>query len=268
MARRLFFCVAAVLALGACNVNLAGRATDEWTRTYPLAPGGTLQIGNTNGRIDVEGTDGSTVEVRAERIAKGTTDAAASELLPRIKINESAKPDRIVLETEHIAGIMIGASVEVRYHVRAPKGATLELTNTNGLIDLKGLTGAVRAHTTNGGVRGSGLSGGVDASTTNGAVRLDFASVGKDPIRLSTTNGGVTVNLPPDAKADLVATCTNGGIAVEDVKMEMVEQSRRRVEGKMNGGGASIELKTTNGGIRIRGRGDRSDAQTSPDERR
>jgi len=39
--------------------------------------------------------------------------------------------------------------------------------------------------------------------------------------------------------------------------MEMTEQSRRRVEGKINGGGAAIELKTTNGGIRIRGRSER-----------
>ena len=50
-------------------------------------------IVNTNGVIDVEGVDGSTVEVRAERIAKGATEAAASELLPRIVIKEEAKPD-------------------------------------------------------------------------------------------------------------------------------------------------------------------------------
>jgi hypothetical protein len=42
--------------------------------------------------------------------------------------------------------------------------------------------------------------------------------------------------------------------------MEVTEQSRRRVEGKMNGGGVNIELKTTNGGIRIRGRGEHTDS--------
>ncbi len=154
---------------------------------------------------------------------------------------------------------MLGASVEVRYHVRAPKNAKFDLANTNGLIDLKGLTGAVKAHTSNGGVRGSELTGGIDASTTNGAVRIDLTSLGPDPIRLSTTNGGVILALPANAKADVDATCTNGGIAVEDVTMDFAERSRRHVQGKMNGGGTTIELKTTNGGIRIRSRAENTE---------
>ena len=142
----------------------------------------------------------------------------------------------------------------MRYHVRAPKSVVVNGSNTNGVITLKSRSGRVTAHTTNGGVRGNGLSGGVDASTTNGGVDVEFASIGADRISLHTTNGGVTVDLPEDAKADVVATCTNGGISVSGVKMQVTEQSRRRVEGKMNGGGTPIELSTTNGGIRIRSR--------------
>jgi DUF4097 and DUF4098 domain-containing protein YvlB len=254
MTRRLA-CLAAVLSLAACDVSvggLSGRATDEWTRTYKLDPGGELRIGNTNGRIDVEGSDEGAVEVRAERIAKAVSDEAARELLPRIAIKEDVKPDRVSIETGRIGGIMIGAGVEVRYHVRAPKSVIVNVSNTNGVITLKSLSGRVTAHTTNGGVRGNGLSGGVDASTTNGGVDVEFASIGADRISLHTTNGGVTIDLPEDAKADVVATCTNGGISVSGVKMQVTEQSRRRIEGKMNGGGTPIELSTTNGGIRIR----------------
>ena len=63
----------------ACHGHLTGRATDEWTRSYPLAEGGEIRLVNTNGKIDVEGVSGSTVEIKAERIARGTTDAAAAE---------------------------------------------------------------------------------------------------------------------------------------------------------------------------------------------
>jgi|SRR5581483_1994462 len=269
MARRLLLrlvlcCVAA--ASGGCvgGFALNGRASDEWTRTYQLSPGGEIQVGNTNGRIDIEGIDGNTVEIHAERIAKATTDGAAQELLPRIKIEEEARPDRIEVHTARISGIMVGASIEVRYRVRAPKTAKIHVTNTNGLIRLDGLAGPVEAHTTNGGVRGYDLSGRVEASTTNGGVAIDLASV-TDEVRLSTTNGGVTVGLPDAAKANIVATCTNGGISVNGVKMEISEQSRRRVEGTMNGGGVSVELKTTNGGVRIRKKGemDRLDRRES-----
>ncbi len=253
-----------VLAFSACDVhlgNLAGRATDEWTHTYPLTAGGQVRIGNTNGKVDIEGVDGSTVEIRAERIAKGVTDTAARELLPRIEIKEDIQPDRVSVQTARMSGIMFGASFEVRYHVRAPKNAVIDATNTNGLVTVTGMNGKVKAHTTNGGVSGTGLSGGVDARSTNGRVNIELASVGSDRIALSTTNGGVTLTVPDSAKADISASCTNGGISVSGVKLEVSEQSRRHVEGRMNGGGTSIELHTTNGGIRLR-------SKTAEDETR
>ena len=249
----------AALVLAGCDLSLGhltARATDEWTRSYPLEAGGEVRIVNTNGKIEIEGTDGSTVEVRAEKIARGATDAAARELLPRITIKEDIKPDRIWLETERMSGIMIGAGFEVRYHVRAPKRAVVNITNTNGQVALSALDGKVRAQTTNGGVNGRNLSGGVDARSTNGGVTIDMASVGPDSISLRTTNGGVTLTLPDRTKANLTASCTNGGINVSSLEnLEISEQSRRRLEGRLNGGGTSIEVRTTNGGIRVRPRG-------------
>jgi hypothetical protein len=253
------------LAVAGCDASLAhltARATDEWTRSYPLAAGGEIRIVNTNGKIDIEGSDGSTVEVRAERIARGATDAAARELLPRIVINEDAKPDRVSLETGRMSGILIGVSYEVRYHVRAPKTAVVNVSNTNGQVTVAAFGGNVIAHTTNGGVRGTGLTGAVDARSTNGGVNIEMASVGTGKIALRTTNGGVTLMLPETTKADITASCTNGGISVASLdNLEIMETSRRRFEGRLNGGGTPIELRTTNGGIRVR---PRSGADTTP----
>jgi Toastrack DUF4097 len=250
------------LVISACDVrlgNLAGRATDEWTHTYPLAAGGQVHIGNTNGKVEIEGTDGNTVEIRAEKIARGVTDTAARELLPRIEIKEDIRPDRVSVETARMSGIMFGASFEVRYYVRAPKNAVIDATNTNGRVTVSDINGKVRAQTTNGGVTGKGLSGGVDARATNGGVSIELAAVGSDRIALRTTNGGVSLTVPESAKADISASCTNGGISVTGVRLEISEQSRRRLEGKLNGGGTPIELHTTNGGVRLR-------SKTSGDE--
>jgi hypothetical protein len=261
-----------VVLLAACDVHLgdlSARATDEWTRSYPLKAGGEVRIVNTNGKIDVEGIDGSTVDVRAERIARGATDSAARELLPRIVIKEDATPERVSIETERLSGIMIGAAFEVRYHVRAPKNAAINVTNTNGQVVLTGLSGKVIAHTTNGGVKGDGLTGGIDARSTNGVVAIDLASVGRDPVRLQTTNGAATLTLPESAKADLSASVTNGGISVGEFQnIEVGEKSRRRLEAKLNGGGTAIELRTTNGGVRIRPRNSVADTERDPDTER
>lgn len=258
--RRRFRLTAAVLplvvALGGCEMSvghLTGRATDEWTHTYPLSAGGELEISNTNGRIDVEGIDGSTVEVRAERIARAATDEGAKELLPRIVIKETVKPDHVTIETERMSGIMFGAGFEVRYHVRAPRSAVMRLTNTNGLVSANGVSGQLIAHTTNGGVSARNVTGEIDARTTNGQVAVDLVSL-THKVTLKTTNGGVVLTVPDDVKADISASCTNGGISVSGLKLETTESSRRRVEGKLNGGGIPIDLRTTNGGIRVRSR--------------
>ena len=258
VSRRVPVLLLPLVVLAGCDMSLGhltARATDEWTRSYPLTSGGQVRIVNTNGRIDVEGVDGSTVEVRAERIARGATEAAARELLPRIVIKEDVSPDRVSLETERMGGIMIGVGFEVRYHVRAPRGAAINVTNTNGAVVLTSLGGKVMAHTTNGGVTGRSLTGGVDARSTNGGVSIDLAAVGKERISLHTTNGGVTLALPETATADLSASCTNGGINVAALDgLEVSEKSRRHFEGRLNGGGTPIEVETTNGGIRVRAR--------------
>jgi hypothetical protein len=250
-------------ALAGCDMSvghLMGRATDEWTHHYSLSRGGEIRIVNTNGRIEVEGVDGTDVEVRAERVARAATDAGARELLPRIAIKEDVSPARVSIETERMSGLMIGAAFEVRYHVRAPKAAVVNVSNTNGTIVLTALDGKVVARTTNGSVSAKSLTGGVEARTTNGALNIDLASTGTDRISMHTTNGSVTVMLPDTAKADLSASWTNGGINVSpDLKVEVSEKSRRRFEGRMNGGGTPIELQTTNGGIRVRPRNPESE---------
>ncbi len=51
----------------------------------------------------------------------------------------------------------------------------------------------------------------------------------------------------------MTASCTNGGISVGSMdNLEVTENSRRHLEGKLNGGGTQVELSTTNGGVRLR----------------
>ncbi|HEY6212785.1 MAG TPA: DUF4097 family beta strand repeat-containing protein [Vicinamibacterales bacterium] len=246
--------LALVVLSGCAHVSLTASATDEWTHTYPLESGGEVSIENTNGRVEVEPAEGANVEVRAERVAKASSEEAARELLPRITINEDVKPARVAISTAKMGGVLIGVSFEVRYHVRAPRTAAVKVTNTNGTIVVSSIAGPVEAHGTNGAVNGKSLSGAVDASVVNGSVNIDMASVGSQKISLRATNGGVTLALPDDAKAAIDASCVNGGIVVNGVKIEVVEQTRRRLQGNINGGGTPIELKTVNGGVRIRSR--------------
>lgn len=235
----------------------SGKAQDESTRTYTIAPGGSLEIANINGTIHASNGSGP-VEVRIERIAKASTDEAAQALLKEIEIAETASADRVRLETKVAKRSWGRSSHEVRYWVKVPKGLAVDLVTVNGGVRLENLDNRIVAGSTNGGVRGVSLRGAVKASTTNGGVQIDMSAVTGE-IELETTNGGIRLQLPPDVKADLDARCTNGGISVGDFDLQG-ERSRRRAVGSINGGGVKISVETTNGGIRISSRG--ADADT------
>ena len=85
----------------ACNVQISmqAEARDQWQRRYTLAEGGTLEIRNTNGLIQVEPTSGNEVEITADRIVKAATDEAAKDELAKWDIEQTATPDRIAIDT-------------------------------------------------------------------------------------------------------------------------------------------------------------------------
>jgi hypothetical protein len=246
----------AVVAASACDVVVTsmeakGKAEDQWAKTYQLASG-ELEIVNTNGSIEVVGSEGTEVKVVAERTARGATDEDARNVLAGLQIAEDVGANRIRLETKAPAGQ--GRSINVKYHVTVPASVDVRLKNQNGSLDAAGIKGALKIETGNGSVKGRDLSGPIEASSTNGSVRLDVTAVASGGIRAETVNGGVTLSMPSSAKADVQATCVNGGIAVEGLKLEGPETTRRRVEGRMNGGGPKVVVETTNGGIKLTGK--------------
>lgn len=241
--------------LGACDLALSGfkeQASDTWSKNYPISEGGRLEVKNTNGFIRVE-VGGSEVEVRAERVAHAATPEAAKEILQKIEVAEDVTADRVRLETRRPAGGFGRGNVEVRYTIRIPSSTQVELETTNGEVRVSGVTRGARISTTNGAIDGRGLGGEVRATTTNGGVDLELASM-TQRVHVSTTNGGVSVRIPSDSKADLQASCTNGGIDVSGLELDVEgERTRRRLAGRLNGGGPRLEVSTTNGAIEIKG---------------
>lgn len=249
----------ALAGASACDIVTAdykSKETAEWRKTFQLQPGGRVEISNVNGRIEVEPSAGNTVEVIAQKIAKAATPEAARAALERVEIRDDASAASVKIETKlpRSTGLFHMGGVEVRYAVRVPASAETHFTTVNGGIELVGLAGRVNAETTNGGIRARDVSGPIAASTTNGGVDVDVTKVAADGIKLECTNGGIRLRLPPDAKASIAASITNGGIDTQGLTLDTVESTRRRLEGRLNGGGPAIRIDGTNGGIRISSR--------------
>src|SRR5947207_13827625 len=77
-----------------------GRASDEWSRSYTLAKGGRFEIANENGQIDVRGTSGSEVKVKAIREITSNSDENAQQRLKDLKMREDVSSDRVFIQAQ------------------------------------------------------------------------------------------------------------------------------------------------------------------------
>lgn len=247
--------------LAGCDIvtaDLRSEETAQWHKTYELEASGRLEIHNVNGKIVVEPSTGNTVDVSAVKKARGASPEAAKAALERASIVEDVSSGRIRIDTKmaNLSGkVFNGGHASVEYHVKVPAGAEVKFTTVNGGIDVTGLQGRTTLETTNGGVTARNVGGQFQASTTNGGLDIDMSAVPEGGVKLDFVNGGLKMRMPREAKATISASIANGGIDKGDLPIETSgESTKRRLEGRMNGGGARIQIGGTNGGITLAGR--------------
>ena len=259
--------LAAGLTVAACDIKTSangdfsfdiasGKAVDTWSRTYKLPATGRFELINVNGRITAEPTDGAEVIVEGHRTAKARSDEAAKELLAKIEIREEIGESTVRVESRppRLSGF---AGHEIEWTIKVPKGVVLDVRTTNGGVRLNNLSNDIHAKSTNGGVKGVNITPGlIEASTVNGGVEIELASPldATDSIEMEAVNGGVELSMPSESKATIAARCVNGGVKVDGLEIAREQQDndferRRRLNGTMNGGGAKVNMSTTNGGV-------------------
>lgn len=253
------------------SVDIAeGRASDEWTRTYSMSPGGRVEIVNVNGGIQVTPAAGGQVEVFARREARTQDEAASKEILQKIEMVEEVAADRVKIQAKTTAwegsfagGLGQRPQVTVEYRLSVPPGLHVDLKTENGGLRLQNVNGSFVTASTNGGINARGVSGSFAAALVNGGIQVDLAQVSGD-VSLVTVNGGVRLELPSGVKADLDVRAVNGGVSVDErLGLEATEQARLHIAGRLNGGGPTISAQTTNGGVRVSVRED-SGASEAP----
>lgn len=218
----------------------------EFNQTYPLQSGGTFELQNVNGPVEVQGWDRDEVEVRAVKTAKHReTD------LERVSIEVNADSRSVSVATHYPQNE--GVEVAVQYTIHVPHSAHIEhLGTVNGTLRIAGVPQVEDVHTVNGNIEVYDSAGNVHAHTTNGNVRVEVASMPEASGTLAeTTNGSVLLAVPTNAQANIETRCLNGNFSSDlPIAMETTLHPREMI-GKLGHGGGSIKLRTVNGGIRV-----------------
>lgn len=240
-------------AIGLCLLLLAAvwavpsyAISKEFNQSYPLQPGGSFELQNVNGTVDVQGWDRNEVEVHAVKTAKQKESD-----LERVSIEVDARPGAVSIATRYPQNE--GVEVAVDYTVHVPRGARVEhIVTVNGTLRIAGVENVKDLHTVNGNIEVFEGGGSVHAHTTNGNVHLELAHVpDQTGATAETTNGSLILAVPPDLQAEVEARCLNGNFYSEiPITMESTQRPRE-IHGRLGRGGAPIHLRTVNGGIRV-----------------
>jgi DUF4097 and DUF4098 domain-containing protein YvlB len=218
----------------------------EFNQSYSLQPGGTFELQNVNGTVEVQGWDKDVVEVHAVKTAK-----VRESDLERVAIDVHAGANSVAIMTRYPQNE--GVEVAVEYTIHVPHGAKVEhLGTVNGTLRVAGVSQVDELHTVNGNIEVYEADSDVHAHTTNGNVHLELSHIhGVSGTVAETTNGSVVLAVPANAQADLEARCLNGNFQSELPFAMEGSLKPREIHGKLGQGGSPIRLHTINGGIRV-----------------
>jgi hypothetical protein len=234
---------------GRRNNDDRGRACE--VRAVPVKLSGrSIAIdGERNGGIRVVGWDGDSVRVTARIQAQAPTDAAASAMLPRIRViadGRGVRSEGPDTEREDDTGWSVG------YVVYVPHKFDLDLEAHNGGLSVRSVSGKLDLRTVNGSLTISEIGGNVRAHTQNGSLNVQLTGNRweGEGLDAQTRNGSVRLSVPEKYSASLETGTVNGSIRT-DFPVTVSGRISRELNVPLGGGGRPIRVRTTNGSVTI-----------------
>jgi putative adhesin len=240
--------LAAALSLPACIDGGPLAAHETLTETRPFEHGGSFELENVNGRVDVATWNEPEVRIVADK------SASSRSLLRRLEVRIEGQGSRVSVFTQYPRRMawFLGSGGQVNYRITLPADARVRVKTVNGRVEVDGVATEVRASTTNGSVEVKDAGGPVVVSTVNGSVTAGYRSRPPDAeTRLSTTNGSLTLLLPEGTGGRLEAQTVNGSVENDFPLQSTDRSSRHRLTGRLGEGNGSIEMTTVNGSIHV-----------------
>ncbi|MDB4906571.1 MAG: hypothetical protein JWO05_1355 [Gemmatimonadetes bacterium] len=218
-------------------------------RAYGLHASKSLDIKpGPNGGVRVHGWDRDSVAIFALVQAQAESESDANALIKDVAVKiADGKIDTDGPRTRR------RQNWSVSFEIMVPRSQDIRAEAENGGISVREVHGLINVETVNGGLDLYHVGGDVKATTVNGGltVALDGKKWDGKGLSAETTNGGVRVTFPDGYAAHLRAGTTNGGFSV-DFPVTIQGRFGKTLETDLNGGGPSIRIETTNGGISLR----------------
>jgi DUF4097 and DUF4098 domain-containing protein YvlB len=278
--------VIAALAFAGLVLQLtAAQREGSFDRTLTVSGAVDLNVETASGRIEVRPGDTSSVRIhgviRAHDDFFGSEEARIHEIETNPPISQTGNSIRISVPHDD----WLRRHVSISYELVVPGGTRLRahtgsgsesvegihgpveletgsgsvtvarvddevhVQTGSGRIEIDSVKGKVDAHTGSGTIQCQGIGGPINAHTGSGSMRLEQTVPG--PLEAQTGSGGVNVRLPHEAAFDLYAHTGSGHVYMDHPITVHGDLGGHQLQGKVNGGGALVDVRTGSGSVRI-----------------
>ena len=241
------FFFALVLAVPASAQRDRGpQETETVDRTLTLDAGGTVRLKTFSGRVNITGTSGNQVVIKAVR-------RASRDRLDDIRLEITQSGNVIDIDANHrLVERRNDNVVSTDFDIQVPSQVRLDLRTFSAPVTVTNVAGDLVLEGFSSEVRLTEVSGPKRVKTFSGRVTVEARSwADGDDMNVNTFSGDVVLRLPDSARGDITFDSFSGSFN-SDLPVTMSSSSRRSFRGALNGGGSSdFRLNTFSGSVRI-----------------
>jgi DUF4097 and DUF4098 domain-containing protein YvlB len=124
------------------------------------------------------------------------------------------------------------------------------LSVASGDISVSGYQGSLAVTTQSGDIQIEDGRGSLQAKSISGNIDVTLEEIEEGEVKVTSVSGSVELALPRGAHLDLTASSLSGSVDI-DLETDVHDQSGRRFNGSMNGGGLPVSVNTVSGDVEI-----------------
>ena len=222
--------------------------TETVERTLPLQPGGEVRLTTFSGRVNIRGTGGSDIVIKAVR-------RATRERLDNVQLEISQSGGVVTIDANRRTGgdRRDGDVVETDFDIDVPSQVDLDLKTFSAPVTVTGVSGDLAVDGFSSEVRLLDVAGPARVKTFSGAVTLEARNWNEgDGLDITTFSGNIGVRLPDSVRGDLRFESFSGRLD-SDIPLTLSSTDRRNLQGTLNGGGSTdFRFNSFSGSVRIR----------------
>lgn len=272
---------------------------DTLEQVYEVGRPAELSLTTVSGEVRIQGADTNQIRVRAVKSgrdnARANTQVDVQQEGNRVVIHTRAESS--------FASLGIGKNMaSVEYDITVPRDCALavktvsadvhasgtragsRLQTVSGDVHVDDITGTSSVTTVSGDVTATGLSGSLTLHTTSGDARVERSSLRgfnlhsvsgdfeiETPLTRGehyyahTVSGDLWLAVPSGTGLTVQMRSISGEVISELQNADIIKSGRRHWQGRINGGGANVEMQSVSGDLRISG-GGAGDAAPPPAE--